>query len=129
MMGPDEPRPDDSHPDPFHGDPPQHSYQTSAIGYQLSAISYQTSVQKLQSSAVRHRAYSAVASSTPSIIHHSRRLGSFVSETMRSMPLHCTKHAPQASDRARDPQWSRAAFNDGKPKVRVSGVRSGFRNE
>ena len=42
-------------------------------------------------------------------------------------PVPVAKNAAQACDRARRPEWRRAASTDGKPEPRFSGLRSGFR--
>jgi hypothetical protein len=54
-----------------------------------------------------------------------RRARVFAQEAPRSKPLRCTKNAAPANDRARRPQWRRAAFSDGEPELRFSGLRSG----
>jgi hypothetical protein len=53
----------------------------------------------------------------------------FATKTVRARRRTRTKNAAQANDRARRPEWRRAACTDDKPEPRFSGVRAGFRRE
>src|SRR6185295_4560706 len=76
----------------------------------------------------RRRA-AAEAGASPHYSRDTEPARSVDSETMRSGPLLVAKNTAQAGDRARRPQWRRAAFCDGKPEQCFSGPWSGFRSD